>query len=114
MIYVIGIVGGFVTGFFGAGGGLVILPAVINIIKLNEYKARGTVLASVLVATLITSIFYAKYNYFDLMLVTQVAIGGTVGGFVGAKIMKKIPKILLSIIFDIFLISASIKMLFGG
>lgn len=111
MVYLIGIAGGFISGFFGAGGGLIILPAMVNFLKVDEYKARGTTLASILIAILIAAIFYVKFDYFDLGLSIKVAIGGIIGGFIGAKFMKKIPKNLLAIIFDIFLIYASIKMI---
>ena len=111
MVYIIGILGGFVSGFFGAGGGLIVLPALVRILKVDEYKARGTTLASILVAILVSSIFYMKYNYFDLNLSIKVAIGGVIGGILGAKLVDKIPKVWLSIIFDIFLIWASINMI---
>lgn len=111
MVYVVGILGGFVSGFFGAGGGLIILPALIRILKIDELKARGTTLASILVAILLSSIFYNKYNYFDLELSIKAAIGGIIGGFLGAKFIKKIPKFYLALIFDIFLIWASINMI---
>lgn len=112
MVYAIGILGGFVSGFFGAGGGLIILPALIRILKIDEYKARGTTLATILIAILISAIFYTKYNYFNLELSIKVAIGGIIGGILGAKLVKKISKFWLSIIFDIFLIWASINMIF--
>ncbi len=113
MVYTIGILGGFVSGFFGAGGGLIILPALIRIVKMDEYKARGTTLASILIAILVSAIFYSRYNYFDWGMSIKVAIGGIIGGFLGAKLVKKIPKIWVSIIFDIFLIYVSIKMILG-
>lgn len=112
--YAIGILGGFVSGFFGTGGGLIILPALVHILKMDEYQARGTTLASILVGTLIASIFYAGYDYFDISLSIKVAIGGALGGYFGAKIMRKIPQNILSIFFDIFLIYVSIKMIIGG
>lgn len=112
MVYVIGILGGFVSGFFGAGGGLIVLPALIRILKIDEYKARGTTLASILIAILVSAIFYTKYNYFDFGLSIKVAIGGVIGGFLGARLVKKIPKFWLSMIFDIFLIWASLSMIF--
>lgn len=112
MVYVIGILGGFVSGFFGAGGGLIVLPALIRILKIDEYKARGTTLASILIAILVSAIFYTKYNYFDFGLSIKVAIGGVIGGFLGARLVKKIPKFWLSMIFDIFLIWASWSMIF--
>ena len=112
MVYAVGILGGFVSGFFGAGGGLIILPALIRILKVDELKARGTTLATILIAILVSSIFYTKYNYFDLELSIKVAIGGIIGGILGAKLVKKIPKFWLSIIFDIFLIWAATNMIF--
>ncbi len=114
MTYLIGIAGGFISGFFGAGGGLIILPALVNFLKVDEYKARGTTIASILVAILITAIFYSKNDYFDFGLSVKVAIGGVIGGYIGAKLMKKIPQKFLAIIFDIFLIYVSIKMIIGG
>ena len=94
---------GFISGFFGAGGGLLIHPALTRILKLDEYKARGTTLITVFPAILVASIFYATYNYFDWNNIVKVVIGGTIGGYVGAKLMRKIPKFYLEIIFDIFL-----------
>lgn len=111
MIYVIGILGGFVSGFFGSGGGLIILPALIRILKIDELKARGTTLISILIAILVSAIFYTKYNYFDLTLSIKVAVGGIIGGFMGAKLVNKIPKFWLAFIFDIFLIWAAINMI---
>ena len=111
MVYAIGILGGFVSGFFGSGGGLIILPALIRILKIDELKARGTTLITILIAILVSTVFYTKYNYFDISLSIKVAIGGIIGGFVGAKLVNKIPKFWLAFIFDIFLIWAALKMI---
>ena len=114
MTYILGVLGGFISGFFGAGGGLLIHPALTRILKLNEYKARGTTLITVFPAILTASIFYANYNYFEWDKTLKVALGGCVGGFLGAKIMKRIPKFYLALIFDFFLIGISIKNIIQG
>lgn len=114
MVCFIGLFAGFISGFFGTGGGLLIHPALTRILKLDEYKARGTTLITVFPAVLIASIFYANYNYFDWKKIIYVVIGGIIGGFIGAKIMAKIPRFWLAITFDIFLIIASIKMIIQG
>ena len=113
MVYVVGVLGGFVSGFFGAGGGLIILPALIRILKLDEYKARGTTLATILIAILVSSIFYSKFNYFDFGMSLKIAIGGIIGGFIGAKVVEKFSRFGLSITFDIFLLYVSLKMIFN-
>ena len=81
---------------------------------MDEYKARGTTLITVLPATLVASVFYANNNYYDKDLCVKVLIGGCLGALIGAKVMKKIPRFYLSIIFDIFLIGTSIKNIIQG
>lgn len=87
------------------------MPAMVSLLKIDEYKARGTTLATILVATLITAIFYANFKYFDSPLSIKASIGGVIGGVIGAKVMKKIPKEILNITFDIFLIVMSARMI---
>lgn len=114
MAYLIGLLSGFVSGFFGTGGGLLIHPALTSILKIDEYKARGTTLITVFPAVLVASIFYANYNYYDFNKLILVIIGGSIGGLVGAMFMNKIPKFWLALTFDIFLIITSIKMIIQG
>lgn len=114
MVYLIGLFGGIIGGLFGAGSGLIILPALKKFEKVDEYKARGTTLSTVLIIIIATSIFYYNYNYFDMEIGIYTAIGGIIGGIIGAKIMKKIPKFYLAIAFDIFLIWAALRMIIQG
>ena len=114
MIYLLGLLGGFCSGFFGAGGGLLIHPALTSLLKIDEYHARGTTLITVFPAVLVASIFYASNYTFDVPKVIEVAIGGLIGGLLGAKWMRKIPKFYLAISFDIFLIIIAIKNIIQG
>ncbi len=52
------------------------MPAIVHFLNVDEYKARGTALASILVATLIATIFYAQYGYFNYAMAIKIAIGG--------------------------------------
>lgn len=112
MAYLIGSIGGFLGGLFGSGSGLIILPAMIKLLKVDEYSARGTTLITVLFIVISSSFFYYKNNYFDLNLGIYTAIGGIIGGVIGAKVLKNIPKFWLSIMFEIFVIIISIMMIF--
>lgn len=111
MIYVIAIVGGILGGLFGAGSGLIILPAMVSILKIDEYKARGTTLALTMIITIISSFFYYENNYFDFKIAPYIIVGGIIGGFVGAKIMHRIPKFWLSLSFYLFMIFIAIRMI---
>ena len=75
------------------------------------YRNAYLFISVVLLVTLIAAIFYANLKYFDLDLSIKAAIGGIVGGIIGAKTMSKIPKEILNIVFDIFLIVMSVRMI---
>lgn len=113
MAYLIGAVGGLLGGVFGSGSGLIILPAIIKFLKVDEYVARGTTLITVLFIVVSSAFFYYKNNYFDLELGIYTAIGGIIGGIIGAKLTKKVPKFWLSVIFELFVIVISLMMIFG-
>lgn len=112
MLFVIAIAGGVLGGLFGAGSGLVILPAMINFLKVDDYKARGTTLAVVMVITVISSFFYYRNDYFNFEIAPYIILGGILGGFCGAKVMAKIPKFWLSITFYLFMLFVAIRMIF--
>ena len=107
---VIGIIAGLISGFFSTGGGLILVPAFIYFIKLDE-KARATSIACILPMVITSSIFYAKNKFIDWKLGILCAIGGIVGGFIGTKFLNKVPDKILKISFLIFLIYMAIKMI---
>ena len=107
----IGLCAGFITGFFSTGGGMLVLPALIYLEKMDEKKARGTTVFSILPMVVVASFFYYKVRRFDILLGVKCAIGGVVGGILGTKLLKKIPNKYLKIIFIIFLIYAAYNML---
>ena len=113
MAYLIGGIGGLLGGLVGSGSGLIILPAIIKFLKVDEYVARGTTLITVLFIVISSSFFYYKNNYFNWELGIYTAIGGSIGGLLGAKLMKNIPKFWLSLIFELFVIVISLMMIFG-
>ena len=109
---ILGIIAGIVCGLFGTGGGLILVPAFIYMLKLDPKKSRGTSLSCMLVMVIVSSIFYSKNKYVDWKLGILCATGGIIGGYFGAKILKNIPDYILKIVFVIFLIYYSIKILF--
>lgn len=83
----------------------------VKFLNVDEYQARGTTLATVLIITVASSIMYYKNNFFDFNIAIYIIIGGILGGYLGAKLMRKIPKSYLSIFFYAFMIFMGIKMI---
>ena len=107
----IGILAGIISGLFSTGGGMILVPAFIHLLELEDVKARGTSVFCILPMVITSSFFYYKGSYIDWKLSFLCAIGGTIGGYFGAKLLKKLPTKILKIAFTIFLIYASLKMI---
>lgn len=108
---IIGIIAGFFSGLFASGGGLILLPACIYFLDLDEKEARATTIFAILPMVLTSTIFYYKNNYIDWNIGIKTAIGGIIGGFVGTKLLNKINNKYLKIIFIIFLFYSAINLL---
>lgn len=107
----IGILAGLISGLFSTGGGMILVPAFIHLLKLEDKKARGTSIFCILPMVIISGIFYYKGDFIDWKIAILCAIGGAIGGYIGAKLLKKLPDRILKIAFTIFLIYVSYRML---
>lgn len=107
----IGLIAGSISGLFAAGGGMVVVPALIHIFNLEDTKARATSIFAILPMVIAGGIFYYKGNYMDWNLGIKCAIGGTIGGIIGAKLLKRVSNMVLKIIFVFFVIYTSVRML---
>ena len=109
---VIGLAAGFISGFFATGGGMLLVPTFLYILKMEDKKARATAALCILPMVVTSGIFYYKNHYMDWKLGLLCAIGGIPGGYLGAKILKKLDAKYFKLIFICFLIYTSIKFLF--
>lgn len=108
----VGLLAGIISGLFTAGGGLIIVPALLYTLKLEPKKARATSLFCILPMVLVTSISYGNSNFIKWDIGIKCAIGGVLGGIVGAKLLNYLPDKYLKIIFMLFLIYAGVNMIF--
>jgi len=92
---------------------MILVPAFVYLLHIDSTKARGTSLCCILPMVLTSSFFYYKGNYIDWKIAIFCAIGGSIGGYIGAKLLKKVPERILKIIFTLFLIYVSYKMITG-
>ena len=107
----IGIFAGIVSGLFASGGGMILVPAFMYLLKMKDVESRATSVICILPMVVTSGIFYYKNNYMDWKVGILCAIGGIAGGIVGAKLLNKLPTKYLKIAFTIFLIYASYKMI---
>lgn len=87
----IGFVVGALSGFFGIGGGFLIVPGLIFAVGMPMSFAVGTSLVAIFAFGATTAINYAVSGLVDWRLAALFVAGGAVGGIIGAAIGKKLP-----------------------
>ena len=94
---------GMVAGYFGIGGGFLIVPSLMYFGGLSIFEAIGTSLMSVSSFGLVTATSYFISENVDIQIATLFVIGGSIGGILGIKITDKISKKGLTKIFAVLL-----------
>ena len=108
----IGLIIGFINGFFGGGGGMICVPTLTNIVGLKEKKAHATAILIMLPLCVVSFVVYVVSRPIDMMTTLKVTLGFVAGGGIGALLLKNIKNVVLNIIFAVVIIASGIKLLF--
>jgi len=110
----LGLTAGVFSGLFGIGGGVILVPAMVFILKMSQRQAQGTTLAlMVLPIGLLAAWQYYLKGHVDIKVAAFICIGFVIGGLLGAKIALPIPDVTLRRLFGVFLLVVSVKMIVG-
>lgn len=114
LFIIIGISAGILSGMFGIGGGVIIVPALVFLCGFSQLKAQGTPLAILLPPVgILAFIEYYKKGQTNLQAGILIALFLIVGSIFGAKLAQMLPIAILKKGFGIFMIIISIKMIFS-
>ncbi len=95
----IGIAAGFLAGLFGVGGGMIIVPALVLILGMNQRQAAATSLASIVVTASFGTISYASVGQVSLPAMLLVSTGAIAGAAIGTWLLSILPERVLPWIF---------------
>jgi uncharacterized membrane protein YfcA len=90
MLIGFGLVVGAMSGFFGIGGGFLIVPALIGATAMPLINAIGSSLVSVTIFGLTTAASYAWSGLVDWRLAGLFVLGGVFGGLLGIRLAKRL------------------------
>jgi uncharacterized membrane protein YfcA len=108
----IGLVAGVFSGMFGIGGGLVIVPALLFFLKMNELEALGTSLGALIPPVgLLGALEYYRTGHIHVKYAGLIALGLFVGAYFGARIIISLPPLLIRRIYGTFLLLVAARML---
>ena len=107
-----GLSAGLINGLFGGGGGMIVVPMLVSLLKCEPKKAHATALLIILPLSLVSGVFYAAFGTLDFRLGIPITIGVVVGGVFGAFLLSKLSSKWIVVIFSAVMAAAGFKMLF--
>jgi len=111
LLIILGVAVGFVNGFLGAGGGMILVPLMIVITKMQPKIAHATAILVILPVCVSSGIFYIINNAFNLKIFIPCLIGTIIGGVLGTFILSKLKNNVITSIFSIVMIIAGVMMI---
>jgi uncharacterized membrane protein YfcA len=110
----IGLLGGFVSGAFGIGGGIIIVPALVFLAGLSQHQAQGTSLAMMLAPIGILAVLnYYKSGYVNIKFAVILMLAFLLGSYFGSKMAIHIEGKFLRQSFGVLTVLMGLKLIFG-
>jgi len=109
-----GLVAGVASGFFGVGGGIIMIPVMVYFFHLTQHEAQGTSLAVLLLPVgILAAIKYYQEGNVKLTMAVYIAVSFIIGAYFGATLVHYISDPALKRAFGVLLFLVSIKMIIG-
>lgn len=102
---------GLVNGFFGGGGGMVLVPLLAGRCGLDQRKAFATSVAVIAPLCALSAGVYFLRGDLDPMAALPYLAGGLAGGLIGGKVFKNVSMVWLRRGFALLILYGGVRAL---
>ncbi|HPE74856.1 MAG TPA: sulfite exporter TauE/SafE family protein [Draconibacterium sp.] len=114
ILIIVGVVAGLLSGAFGIGGAIIVIPSLVFILGLSQHEAQGTSLAFMIPPVGILATWnYWKAGHVNWKIALILSITFFIGAYFGSNISLNISDRMLRKLFGGLLILIALKMIFS-
>lgn len=106
----VGLGAGLLSGLFGVGGGILVVPALVMLLHLDQRVANGTSLGAILPISISSLLTYWSQGNVDWWMALWLAIGALGGAVLGTRWIHVLPRHVLGYMFSVVLIITAIRL----
>ena len=106
----VGLAGGLLSGTFGVGGGIVMVPLLLLVARLEDRRAAATSLAAIVPASLAGVVTYAARGDVAVGVAVLVAAAAMVGSTIGTRILRRLRVDVFRWLLAALLVAAAVQM----
>ena len=106
----VGLIIGFLGAIMGIGGGFLLVPIMIYVLRIPTATVIGTSMVLTLVTMMVATVLHATTNHLvDAVLALVLMVGGVVGAQFGARAGQKIRSEHLRLLLGLLILSVGIR-----
>ena len=110
----LGVMVGVLAAIMGVGGGFIMVPVMVYLLRMPMHVVVGTSLFQILFTCINVTILQAKVNHtVDFVLALLLLIGSVIGAQIGARLSTRLQADQLKILMAIIVLVVTVKMLLG-
>lgn len=107
-----GATAGVLSGLFGVGGGLVMVPALVLLLGMAQHRAHATSLAAIVPIGLVGALVFGRADSVNVVAAVLLAGGSLLGVQAGTRAMGRLSNDRLALVFAGFVFLIALAMLF--
>lgn len=109
----LGLLAGVMSGLFGIGGGAVLVPLLVLVLKMPQHTAHATSLAAIILTAVSGTFAFAAEGEVAYRAGLLIAGGAIVGALAGASLMHRLSPRRLRQAFALLLLVTAVQLLVG-
>ncbi|RLA93006.1 MAG: sulfite exporter TauE/SafE family protein [Deltaproteobacteria bacterium] len=111
---ILGILVGILAAIMGVGGGFIMVPIMVYLLRMPMHVVVGTSLFQIFFTCVDVTIMQSYLNHtVDFILALLLLLGSTTGAQIGARISKRLKADQIKILLAIIVLAVMVKMLLG-
>ena len=108
-----GLLGGVLAAMMGVGGGFIMVPLMLYVLRMRMHVVAGTSLFQILLTCMLVTVLQAASNHtVDFILAVLLALGSTAGAMVGTVLGRKLRADQLKILLALIVLGVAVKVSF--
>jgi uncharacterized membrane protein YfcA len=111
LLVLVGVVGGVFSGALGVGGGIVMVPLLLMLLRFDQRRAAATSLAAIVLSSISGAATYTAAGHTDVIAGLLLGAGGVAGTLVGTRLLRTLPIAALRWGFIALLVVIAVRML---
>ena len=110
---ILGVAAGVVSGLFGVGGGVLVVPGLAIWMGLDQKRAAATSLATIVASAGAALVLFGAADSVDWDSALYLLAGAVVGAWLGTRLLDRVPMAVLTWVFAGLMLVAATRLAFG-